>query len=126
MSGKVEVRVIERGGESVLVEWYGELPGDKQDARQPNRVYVPLDELDEGKVSPLALDNGIPYGVPWAVAAERIIGEDAALHLEARLRLRGIWGRQEFEVKQQAVWRSLDEVTNILGALSAFAHKWEE
>ena len=54
----VEVRVIERVGPSVLVQW--------QDGEVARRVTVPGDAVGKDKCAQDVLSQGVEYGVDWA------------------------------------------------------------
>jgi hypothetical protein len=83
----VQVRVAERKGQSVLVEWL--------DGKDRRRVFVPANKVEGDKVEDAVLDAGIPYGVPWREFVD-MSGITPEM-VERELRRRGVWTAADME-----------------------------
>lgn len=87
----MEVKVVRRNGNAVLVEYATDEEGTR-------RVVVPREQLGEGnEVEKEALDMGLSYGVEW----ERILDKalptrtEIVRQMARRLRDQGIWSTED-------------------------------
>lgn len=76
----IDVRVIRKKGESVLVEFVIE--------EFYRRVLIPSVELKDGKAPESVLDRGIVYGEPWEDFMDMNASKEAMAN---ELRRRGMW-----------------------------------
>lgn len=105
----VQVKVISRRGNSVLVEYISE--------GLLIRKYVPAGKVEEAGVSEKVLLQGIPYGYPWD---EIEISFDAKKFLKEMHNV-GLWTAEDVLKSPKLLWSALratlaDNVSNILQA----------
>lgn len=84
----MKVRIISQRGASALVEWF--------DGEQSRRAYVPAGSLTAlpapGDYACAVLDQGIPYGLPWADLVRLTVSPEA---VEAELHRHGLWTAED-------------------------------
>jgi tryptophan synthase alpha subunit len=90
-SKAVLVNVIERKGESALVEWIV--------SGIPRRAFIPAVEIIEDQAPIDILEAGVPYGVDW----ENITLEASAAALAINLRRNNIWTSADLQANVQVV-----------------------
>jgi hypothetical protein len=93
----MKVRVIQRKGQGVLVEW--------RDQEGYHRTVVPPSALDGDCCEPQELLMGIPYGEPWAEVVGDIV--IAGEQIEDELRKHGIWTTEDARRKPNEVVSAL-------------------
>lgn len=82
----MNIQVIERQGQAVLVEWV--------DATGPHRCILPADKVRNGAAEFADLENGIPYGVPWELLYMLTVTPQQIARL---FRERGIWTEEDMQ-----------------------------
>lgn len=112
---KLEVTVVERRGESALVEW--------QEGGRVHRAVIPAGDVEEGRVEREQLELGIPHGLPW----ETILTLSATpAALADALRRAGIWTLADLERNPRAAYGALQAVYGLdLAALIRAAHAYK-
>lgn len=116
--GKTPVRVIASEGKSCLVEHISD--GDVV------RVYLPVEDVVDGKCSKSALNAGVPYGVPWEQVITSLPAE-LVVKLATALRAKGFWTSRDIEIKPKKVDRAvLDAVGITSGHLHHLAKTYEK
>lgn len=110
------VRVIERRGESALVEYTTE------DGRL-HRCYVPKGKMTEAGVLPAVLEKCIPYGVPWADMID--LSRVTPQHIEEALHRVGIWTADDLFVMDRCLQRIAVELISrpLLDAAASLRRK---
>lgn len=93
------VKVIERQGKAVLVEWI--------DKDQYKRATVPGNKLDGDRCAADVLAQGVAYGVDWETVLSEFPGADVIAN---ELRRQGIWTREDFN-------RNVTQVRGIINRL---------
>lgn len=83
----IKVRIVERRGPSVLVEWD---VGDDW-----RRAFIPTDVLEEDECDADELEAGIQYGEPWEKYAD--VSGITPEAIGKGLRRRGIWTVDDME-----------------------------
>lgn len=112
---QVQVRVIQRRGESALVEW---LDGELQ-----NRAMIPVTAVVDGHVAEDVLNAGVPYGVPWAELVQLTATAEA---VQAELYRVGVWTVVDLRQKPQLALGALQRVYGVdLSALMRAAKEFE-
>jgi hypothetical protein len=91
-SKAVLVTVIERKGESALVEWI--INGI------PRRAFIPAVEIIEDQAPVDVLEAGVPYGVDW----ENITLEASAAALAINLHRNNIWTGADLAANVQTAY----------------------
>lgn len=112
---RVKVRVVQRRGESALVEWL--------DGEQQNRVTIPVTAVVNDHVADDVLLAGVPYGVPWAELVQ-LTATPAAVQSE--LYRVGVWTVDDLRQKPQLALGALQRVYGVdLAALMRAAKEYE-
>lgn len=106
----VLVNVIERKGESALVEWIvGGIP---------RRAFIPAVEIVEGMAPADVLEAGVPYGVDW----ENVTLEASAATLAINLRRNGIWTSADLAANIQTAYGCIQATYGVdLAKLAQYA-----
>ena len=95
----LDVRTLRTKGGSALVEYV--------ERGFYRRVYIPFEEIENGKVKPSILEAGIVYGEPWEDFMEVIATPEAMAN---ELRRRGVWTVEDVTpVIIQKVNKAFDE-----------------
>ena len=95
----LDVRTVSTKGGSALVEYI-----EKGFYR---RVFVPLGEVENGKVKLSVLQEGVVYGEPWEDYMKVIATPEAMAN---ELRRQGVWTAQDVTpIKVRKVNRAFDE-----------------
>lgn len=87
---RTKVRIIERSGEAVLVEW--------MDGELYRRGIVPVGAVEGSQVKKSTLDMAIPYGANWEQLVTLTMTPAA---LANELRRHGIWMEEDLLERQQ-------------------------
>jgi hypothetical protein len=91
----VPVRVIGAKGESALVEW--------EAGGRLRRNFVPVDKIAEDACDAVALEVGIPYGLPWEVALD--LSGVTPEAVADKLRRAGIWTLEDLRDRDRQLLR---------------------
>lgn len=106
----VLVNVIERKGESALVEWIV--------SGIPRRAFIPAAEIVEDMAPAEALEAGVPYGVDW----ENVKLEASAATLAINLRRNNIWTSADLAANVQTAYGCIQATYGVdLAKLAQYA-----
>lgn len=112
---RVKVRVVQRRGESALVEWL--------DGEQQQRATIPVTAVVDDHVAEDVLLAGVPYGAPWAELVQ-LTATPAAV--QAELYRVGVWTVDDLRQKPQLALGALQRVYGTdLAALMRAAKEYE-
>lgn len=112
---QIKVRVVQRRGESALVEW---LDGERQ-----SRAMIPATAVVDDLVAEDVLAAGIPYGVPWGELVQLTATPDA---VQAELYRVGVWTVDDLRQNPQLALGALQRVYGTdLAALMRAAKEYE-
>lgn len=112
---QVKVRIVQRRGESALVEWL--------DGEQQQRATIPVTAVVDDHVADDVLLAGVPYGVPWAELVQ-LTATPAAV--QAELYRVGVWTVDDLRQKPQLALGALQRVYGTdLSALMRAAKEYE-
>lgn len=111
----IKVRVVQRRGESALVEWL--------DGAQQCRAMVPVTAVSDGAVAEDVLTAGIPYGVQWS---ELVTMRGTPEQLQTELYRVGVWTVDDLRQNPQLALGALQRVYGVdLAALMRAAKEYE-
>lgn len=114
-SKAVLVTVIERKGESALVEWIV--------SGIPKRAFIPAVEVIEDQAPFDVLEAGVPYGVDW----ENVTLEASAAALAINLRKNGIWTGSDLTANVQVAFGCIQATYGVdLAKLAQYAASKKE
>lgn len=112
---QIKVRVVQRRGESALVEWL--------DGEQQQRATIPVTAVVDNQVANEVLLAGVPYGVPWAELVQ-LTATPAAV--QAELYRVGVWSVDALRRNPQLALGALQRVYGTdLSALMRAAKEYE-
>lgn len=112
---QIAVRVVQRRGESALVEWL--------DGEQQIRATIPVTAVVDDLVAEDVLAAGIPYGVPWGELVQLTATPEA---VQAELYRVGVWTVEDLRRNPQLALGALQRVYGVdLAALMRAAKEYE-
>ncbi len=112
---QIKVKVVQRRGESALVEWL--------DGEQQQRATVPATAVVHNQVAEDVLLAGVPYGVPWADLVQLTATPDA---VQAELYRVGVWTVDDLRRNPQLALGALQRIYGTdLAALMRAAKEYE-
>lgn len=93
----MDVKIIRRNGDAVLVEYATEEEGTR-------RVVIPRDKLDGTEAEKETLDMGLPFGVEWEALLNAILPDkqEIVARMARRLRDAGMWSEDDLKANNLA------------------------